>query len=79
MMLQPDVIRQLDLIAYEGWEYHKLALETLDLLGSSQANWDTKVIAGASFQGQIEGTHLNRNTSDPIATPVYYTRFRASA
>jgi hypothetical protein len=50
-MLQPELIHNLNMIAYEGWEYHKLPLENLDNSGSSQGDWVEK--SGViSFQRQ---------------------------
>ncbi len=54
-MLQADLIHKLNLIAYEGWEYHKLPQEILDYLGNGQQReaWDADSHA-LTFQGQPE-------------------------
>lgn len=36
-MLQTEVIHNLDIIAFEGWEYHKLPLENLEGYSSNSA------------------------------------------
>jgi hypothetical protein len=36
-MLSPDLISKLNLIAFEGWEYHKLPLEDSEYCGNSRA------------------------------------------
>ncbi len=41
-MLKLDVIHKLDLIAYEGWEYHKLPPEKLDLFWPDQENQEVQ-------------------------------------
>jgi hypothetical protein len=52
-MLQPDLIHKLNLIADEGWEYHKLPLEKLDYVGNGPPGeaWDADNYA-LTFQGQ---------------------------
>jgi hypothetical protein len=39
-MLPLDLIHNLDTIAFEGWEYHKLPLEELLPVKNNQGNWD---------------------------------------
>jgi hypothetical protein len=54
-MLQPDLVHKLNLIAYEGWEYHKLPLEKVDYLGNGQQReaWDADSHA-LTFHGRPE-------------------------
>lgn len=47
-MLQPDLIQNLNLIAAEGWEYHKLPPETLIHPGSGAGSWADKSSTGRS-------------------------------
>jgi hypothetical protein len=49
-MIRSDVVHQLNAIAPEGWEYHKLSLETGDQR-NGRGNWETD-LAALIFQGQ---------------------------
>ncbi len=47
-MLQPDLIQNLNLIAVEGWEYHKLPPETLTPSGGGTGRWSETSGGGKS-------------------------------
>jgi hypothetical protein len=51
-MLPLDLIHNLDTIAFEGWEYHKLPLEEPRPLISNQGNWNLppKAVSVASLK-----------------------------
>lgn len=51
-MLPQDLIHNLDTIAFEGWEYHKLPLEEPRPLTGHQASgsFSPKAVSAASFK-----------------------------
>jgi hypothetical protein len=70
-MLQPEVVYQLNMIAYEGWEYYKLSSDTLYLVSSGQSNRDSKAMTNVRFQNQAEETGLDQIRIDTPAIPIY--------
>ena len=70
-MLEPDVVQQLNVIAFEGWEYYKLSSETFYLVSSGQSAQDSKGLTNGRFQGQAEDTWLDQNRIGPAAIPAY--------
>jgi hypothetical protein len=47
-MLQAEVIHKLDLIAFEGWEYHKLPLENWEDCWSNPVGGNLESLATTS-------------------------------
>lgn len=62
-MLQTDVIHKLDLIAFEGWEYHKLPLENLENYESTSVggNLDPQIAIFPGRNKQLEAIPIPGN------------------
>lgn len=62
-MLQADLIHGLDMIAFEGWEYHKLPLESLEGCESNPVGGNlesgTTTLPGRTKQLELMPMQLN--------------------
>ena len=63
-MLQAELIHKLDMIAFEGWEYHKLPSENLEDCWSNQARGTPEPLAATfpvrSNQPEVNPIPLNK-------------------
>lgn len=68
-MVPPELIKNLNLIAIEGWEYHKLPLETLNYTGDGVGSWTETAGASKSTRPRYKKMLLPAGASLTGQTP----------